>query len=393
MDKEKIHLFRAIPILVIISLTAVLSVLLCMFNQLYWDEELCIAFLDILFLLVLIFELEFERKRKYIAYNGATTYSRIAGCYAVCCLLLFLFLFLPEFYRPVLLVPILMCAVSNEMISMSISIYLVLLFGLTGSGDYYELVCYCILIMLGVILAKAFEEKKFRPYIGILLTGINISVPIMFYYLSNGTVLLRGFLYGALCGGGSALFALLCYKKLKDGTMAELNNRLLDILSDDFAQVKELRAYFPGEYAHAKRVSKLCLECAKTLGFSENLCEAAGFYYRIGKWQGEPHVANGVKMADQLCFPVELVKIISEYYGEEALPSTPESALVHMIDALSIKLDALKQDVKKSAWNQEMIIYQTLNEFSSTGMYDSSGMSMNQFLKVREVLTKEKWTI
>jgi hypothetical protein len=38
-----------------------------------------------------------------------------------------------------------------------------------------------------------------------------------------------------------------------------------------------------------------------------------------------------------------------------------------------------------------MIIYQTLNEYSRSGIYDQSGMSMNQFLKVREVLTKENW--
>ena len=86
------------------------------------------------------------------------------------------------------------------------------------------------------------------------------------------------------------------------------------------------------------------------------------------------------------------MQIILEYYGEEALPSTPESSLIHMIDALDIKFHAILDDVGKSSWNQEMIIYQTLNEFSNTGMYDQSGMSMNQFLKIREFLAKEKWS-
>ena len=36
-----------------------------------------------------------------------------------------------------------------------------------------------------------------------------------------------------------------------------------------------------------------------------------------------------------------------------------------------------------------MVIYQTLNELSATGMYDESGLSMNQFLKVRELLVRE----
>ena len=41
-------------------------------------------------------------------------------------------------------------------------------------------------------------------------------------------------------------------------------------------------------------------------------------------------------------------------------------------------------------WNQDMVIYQTLNELSGTGIYDESGLSMNQFLKVREFLVCEE---
>ena len=37
-----------------------------------------------------------------------------------------------------------------------------------------------------------------------------------------------------------------------------------------------------------------------------------------------------------------------------------------------------------------MVIYQTLNDESSSGIYDSSGLTMNQFLKIREFLAKEE---
>ena len=50
----------------------------------------------------------------------------------------------------------------------------------------------------------------------------------------------------------------------------------------------------------------------------------------------------------------------------------------------------MKEGVGLSQWNKEMIIYQTLNEFSSSGIYDVSGLGMNQFLKIREYLTKEE---
>ena len=37
-----------------------------------------------------------------------------------------------------------------------------------------------------------------------------------------------------------------------------------------------------------------------------------------------------------------------------------------------------------------MVIYQTLNDESSSGIYDHSGLTMNQFLKIREFLAKEE---
>ena len=43
-----------------------------------------------------------------------------------------------------------------------------------------------------------------------------------------------------------------------------------------------------------------------------------------------------------------------------------------------------------ASWSPEMVIYQTLNELSAAGTYDESGLSMNQFLKVRELLVHEE---
>ena len=62
-------------------------------------------------------------------------------------------------------------------------------------------------------------------------------------------------------------------------------------------------------------------------------------------------------------FPAELISILAEYYGEEQLPSSPESALVHMVDAVVIRLEAMEQNVGQSVWNRDIVIYQTVNDF------------------------------
>jgi hypothetical protein len=61
-----------------------------------------------------------------------------------------------------------------------------------------------------------------------------------------------------------------------------------------------------------------------------------------------------------------------------------------MISSLTMRLEEANNDITKSTWDHEMLIYQTLNEYSSEGMYDDCGLSMNQFLTVRECLAKEK---
>ena len=60
-----------------------------------------------------------------------------------------------------------------------------------------------------------------------------------------------------------------------------------------------------------------------------------------------------------------------------------------MIDAILLKIELLDKQVGNSQWNREVLIYQTLNEYSTAGLYDSSGLSINTFIKIRELLAKE----
>ena len=84
-----------------------------------------------------------------------------------------------------------------------------------------------------------------------------------------------------------------------------------------------------------------------------------------------------------------MIQVLREYNGTDDLPSTPESALVHIIDALLVKLEWTGTEAGTSQFDREILIHQTLNEFSSKGLYDKSGLSINSFIKIREWLLKE----
>lgn len=388
--KEQMNLYRVLSVIAIILVTFCITVVLCAKNHLYTDEWLCLAFIDVIFILIYIFEMEYERRRGYLASNPQSNFIRIAILYAFCAVITYAMTFLPEFSRPVMLIAILMCAVSNTTMAVTVGLFLDILTALASGGSFYALVCFVILTMLGTVLSRSLKEKKYRIWIALLMAFINLMVPGILYYLSYKEITHTIFIYGAVDGLVTALAAYFLFGWLWDESENEVENRLFDIVSEDYSEVKALKDFSMVEYRHANRVGDIAYRCAKQVGYDPALCLAGGFYYRMGRWLGEPYVKRAVDHAYALCFPQKLIAILAEYYGEEHLPSSPESALVHMIDALVIKLDALEQDVGKSQWNHDILIYQTLNEFSSTGMYDKSGMSMNQFLKVREFLAKEE---
>ncbi len=387
--KEPFNLYRMLSLVAIALDSIGFTLLLCTRGHLYLDEGLCLFFLDMLFVLIYIFELEYERRNRRIADNTQTSFVRLAVAYVVCSILIFGMTFLPELFRPVMLIPIVICAVSNVTIAVSVGIFWDILLTLSTGDSFYALACFVVMTTLAAVLAQGLKEKRYRIWISLLYLFISVIVPGVLYYLAYKEMAKNVFVYGAMNGVVTALTAYFVFGWLWHSTKEEKGNRYLDIVSEDYSEVKALKDFSMIEYRHSKRVSDVAYACAKEVGYDANLCLAAGFYYRMGRWIGEPYVENALQKAQALCFPEPLILILSEYNGQENKPSTPESALIHMVDALLIKLEAMELDVKISQWNREMFIYQTLNEFSAGGIYDASGMSMNQFLNVREFLARK----
>ncbi len=387
---DRISAYRVGAFAGIFLATICLNILLGVYYGYYLDEILVICIVNLIFFFCFLFQLEFERKQGNIGNNTETNFSRITIGYLISCGIIAASIFLPEFYKPMILLPVIMCAFGNFAIAINSSIYLMLIFGLLSGCSMNEFVVYGIMIILGCIFTKALEKEKYRIYITGIYFFLCVMVPALFYYWTYKQIQIRPYLYGIVEGLMVALFVLVIYSRIKEETEEEVTYMLMDLVQDSYPLVVEVKGYSQMEYHHCKEVSDICYRCANHLGYNKELCCAAGFYYRIGRWEGEPFIENGIKKAQQYCFPIQLIEILSEYYGEQKKPSTPESALVHIVDALMKKLELLNKDVGQSSWNKEIIIYQTLNEFSSTGLYDESGMSMNQFLKLREYLVKEE---
>lgn len=388
--KEEPNLYRILSMIVVVLATAVLTAVLCVRGQFYTDEWLCMVFLDLVFLSVYLFELEYERQRGELSSNRQTSFAGISIVYVCCAALTAAMVFLPEVFRPLLLIPILFCGVATPLMAVTVGLYFDILLGISSGADFYHLSCFCLLTLLGTVLSRALEKKTYRIWISALFFMISVVIPAVFYEFAYKQMELTVFVGGAAAGILAAGCSLFIYPALFNRSGEEVQNRLFDIVSEDFSEVRALKDFSMKEYEHAMMVADIAYRCGKQMKFDAGLCLAAGFYYRMGFWVGEPYIKSGVNRGKQLCFPQNLIAVLEEYYGQQKNPSSPESALVHMVDVLVTKLETGGSGSETKGEDREFLVYHTLNGLSGTGIYDHSGMSMNQFLQVRDFLAKEE---
>lgn len=353
------------------------------------DKVLALAFLGILYYVVLLTGMELCRRQRDWFYEKAGNYRQIALWHGIACAAAVGLLFLPGFVRPLLLLSMGMSLVSNSLFGMMFGMFHGMVYVLCGQEDIYIFLCDILLVAGGCLAAYLLESRENLPWKAVLLFLYVFGDMLVFSYLSFGTLEWDVLAFGAGNGLISAMAGVvLCpvfVRRLQDAP----KKRMEQILQENFGLVQDVRNFSAIDYDHAKKVSELAGACAGLVGADPDVASAGGFYYRLGRMLGEPFVENGVSLAKSSHLPRPVVKILGEYYGEEALPSTVESAIVHIVDSLVAKFDALESEALSSAWNQDILVYQTLNENSAAGLYDASGVSMNMFLKIRDYLIKE----
>lgn len=387
--KDHASIFRIASLAGIAASTMILSIVFAIVKKLYIDESICILLFSLVFTALFILVLELQRKQAQIGGNTETSFVRIAFCYAICCVMMFAMCYLPAFYKPVMLITLLMYAVSNELIALTVVVYYISLYGLLFSAEATEIILFSLMCLFAAAFASSLKKEGFRFISGMLVVILHILIPGLFYYWTYHEIQPVFYAIGAAEGLFIAVFIVFVLAHIREETEKQITLNYMDMIQDTYPLVTEVKAYSAVEYEHARKVAELCYRAAQKLEFDENLCAAAGFYYRLGRWEGEPYVENGVRQAQKYCFPKRLIDILNEYYGERKKPSTPESALVHIVDAITIKIEVLNKDLTLSDWNRDILIYQSLDGFSASGLYDESGMSINQFLRLREYLVKE----
>lgn len=352
-------------------------------------DSIAIMLESVLFLVIFVMGLEMYRLKKGWFHEKSNNYVRIAACHSCCCLGMILCMQLPAYAAPIMVLAAVMTIVTNSFLGMMAGIYYVAVLYISGKGNIYQLLWALLLVSCGCMIVDFLEKKTNRKWAAVVITFFVIGCTIVFSYWETGNINPNMVIYGLGNGIVSAGLSIGIYHWLTERMSHTREDELERIISEEFGMVQDVKKFSKADYEHARRVSDIARECAKVVGADPYVAAAGGFYYRIGRMEGEPYVENGVILAKSNYFPMQVVQILSEYNGEKKLPSTVESAIVHIVDSVVAKFDVLDKNTLSSSWNQDILVYQTLNENSAEGLYDKAGFSMNMFLKIRDYLIKE----
>ena len=353
------------------------------------ERYVILVFIGIMYAVLFLATLEIARIQMEWLFEKLGDCRRIAMCYAIVCVMAVLFLYLPEFVRPVLLLSVGISMVASPAFGMLSGMFHCTLYILCGIGDVNILLCFLMLLVCGCFAASFLNKKEHFLWGIIFLFVFTFGSVQLFSYLYAGGLDTDLMIY-ALCNGIlSAAGAAWLYKMISVKPKDSREQALKKILSEDFGLAREMKRFSSVDYEHAKKVSQISEKCARIVGANSYIAAAGGLYYRLGRLDGNPSVENGVTLARINYLPEEIIEILKEYNGEKKLPSTIESAIIHIVDSVVAKFDVLDKSTLSSTWNQDIIVYQTLNENSAAGLYDKSGLGMNMYLKIRDYLIKE----
>ncbi len=351
------------------------------------DHLIVWCFLSATLFLCLALYLANERLHGDMPMGKSNDYSLFSLVYLACLFASCASSLMPLFTVPVMAFSALCNGAFQSKLGAVLGVYFAALSGLLSEGGADVTGAYVLLALAGVFLTELFMQPRLRAPSCVIAASVSVIIPVCCGYLHSHEPDPRLIM---LCLAGSAatiaVMSLIPWLRRREAQAEEIS--LTTIMDEHFHLRKDIKRYSTVDYEHALRVSSAAAYLADGIGADGQLAAAGGFYYRIGKLEGDPFIENGVRIAQQNCFPQRLVAILEEYNGEKRLPGSVESAIVQIADMIVTKFDLLDKDTFSTTWNRDIVIYQSMNEKSAQGLYDKSGLTMNQFLTLRERLVQ-----
>lgn len=165
---------------------------------------------------------------------------------------------------------------------------------------------------------------------------------------------------------------------------------LKKISDDSYVAVRLIKNKSTSLYYHSTEVAELARLAARRIGADEELAYAGGMYHDLGKIAGSEYIKEGLALADKHGIPKSVKAIMVEHNVKSRLPRSKEAAIVMLCDTAISAVEYLKGTMDKKDMSEKVIMENALNKRVSSGALHKSGLTIEEFDKIKEVLIKIK---
>ena len=376
-----------IKILFMWILSVVAGGVLCFHYNRGIEDFVIVCFVSLLFFLSLIIMMINDYVIDESERDVHANTTRLLGAFGIGSIVICAGYMLEKPIHFFLAVSTLLCTMVPIHYGLMISLMLSVTMGLCVSGHAYDL-AYCVLLCLyGAIFSKIILKQRYQLHSSFMIFALSITHTFLYQYILYSSVGFFTLLLGCVEGICNVLLVLflipILVKKKEEVSMTTY----AVAMGQNFPLAMFLKSLSIERYTQCVYIAKMCLIAAKELGFDESLCACAGLYYDLCDNDEE----NPVEYATILCrrnlLPIEAVRILSQYHGSVNVIRTKEAALVDLVYETMMRLSRQNEDTE--CFEKEMMVHSIFNELSKSGRYDESGLSINKFIKLRDVLIHE----
>jgi len=334
---------------------------------------------------------------------------------------------------PILFFVLLPALVLSTKIGFIYSLFLLfinlLTFKMTGSVQLFHV----FVAMSGLVLIDRFSIKKTFGTMTWTLIGSGFVI-VMMLGLTSGIPflqILNNFIYTVI-GFSISLAGIISLSSWIESKLDIIsNNQLLSLLDFNHPLLKKLATEAPGTYHHSLVVSNLAERAAEEIGADYLLARVGSFYHDIGKLKNpklftennedsdmlhdalsftesaeiiKDHVSYGMQLAKQSGLPKEIIEIIRDHHGTQAIryflkkaqesnQETPQNIFyyngpkpVSKISVIIMIADIVESKTKVfNEFNPE-IVEKTIDELIANKQFAETQLSFRELKQIKEVM-------
>ena len=303
-------------------------------------------------------------------------------------------LWLPDPAKPIWVASVILAFLTNPALGICFYILFLLITTFLLGLSLEMFIFYLIMGLGGALLAPYMKSKKLTSMCMVILAGVcvtNYSGMILIGGKGFTPYGLKEVSFGFLLGILIFLFYMLFVGKGENLYLAnkKLEKRLTQITDYDYELLGDMKVKSDKLYEHGQKVGRLSESMAFIAGANPILAKAGGYYYKSGKLLGKDHTLYGAQIGKKYNLPIEVISIISEHPGKGSNPSTIESGIVLLADAVVSGFEYIYAKNLQIEFDKEKAVEQIVKNKIEKGYLDSSGISIKLYESLKSYLMKE----